>query len=380
MDGDQRLLVEIGEVYESAITPSRWQSFLKLYAQRYPDAGIYLWLQSYDNTVVNFADFCGGDPEMLIAYQDYYVKVNPWPDIMLKKPEGFVGTTDTLIPDNEVVKTEWYADWLRPQGFHTAFGSNLLKTDKHVFHFSTVLPHGRETTREDIRVMAALTPHMQRAARLHFEFSKINQKSALIEATLDLLPMGCILLDHLQRLIFANKLAQEIFLASDGISFEKGSLMASPFAKDVALQKLLYETGSVANGTKIINNKSLVIKRPSGKPPYVVHVVPLSSRTESIFDDFGMLGPALAVFISDPTVDQKTQPDLLRQLFGLTPAECRFAISFLATTSISQSADACGLTKGSARVVLKRVMEKVGAKSQGEVVKKILLACAGKPM
>jgi DNA-binding CsgD family transcriptional regulator len=110
----------------------------------------------------------------------------------------------------------------------------------------------------------------------------------------------------------------------------------------------------------------MLIQRISGKCPLQILVTP--SVREDIF--FGTRGTAL-VFVSDPET-QRTQADVLRTLYGLTPAEATVASLLAEGKSVKEIADRTTVRENSVRIHLKKIFDKTGTKRQAELVKVVL--------
>ena len=78
------------------------------------------------------------------------------------------------------------------------------------------------------------------------------------------------------------------------------------------------------------------------------------------------------MFISDPEAAQQTNLECLAATFGLTPAESRLADHFTQGKSLTESAEALGITQETARVHLKRIFEKTYTHRQGELMRLLL--------
>jgi DNA-binding CsgD family transcriptional regulator len=74
------------------------------------------------------------------------------------------------------------------------------------------------------------------------------------------------------------------------------------------------------------------------------------------------------VFISDPELEPLTNEAILRQFFGLTPAETRLAILLLQHRSVEEAAERLDISLNTARTHLKKLFEKTGTRRQSELV------------
>jgi DNA-binding CsgD family transcriptional regulator len=76
--------------------------------------------------------------------------------------------------------------------------------------------------------------------------------------------------------------------------------------------------------------------------------------------------------VSDPELHPLTAEAVLRQVFGLTPAETRFGIHLLQHKSLKEAANSLGISLNTAWTHLKRLFEKTGPRQQSELVRGFL--------
>jgi DNA-binding CsgD family transcriptional regulator len=99
-------------------------------------------------------------------------------------------------------------------------------------------------------------------------------------------------------------------------------------------------------------------------------VVPLRTKPQGLRDR----APAAAVFVSDPDVRLESSEQHLRGLYALTVVEARLAAWLSQGKSVSEAAEAMGITVNTARAYLKRVYDKTGVRRQAELVRLLLLS------
>jgi DNA-binding CsgD family transcriptional regulator len=87
--------------------------------------------------------------------------------------------------------------------------------------------------------------------------------------------------------------------------------------------------------------------------------------------------PAAVVFIGDPERKVEGVGSMLRTLYGLTPAEAAVANLLLEGLRTDQLADRLGITLLTARTHVKRVLSKVDARTQADLVRILLSGPAG---
>jgi DNA-binding CsgD family transcriptional regulator len=79
-----------------------------------------------------------------------------------------------------------------------------------------------------------------------------------------------------------------------------------------------------------------------------------------------------AVFITDPERETQTDPELFRHLYGLTPAEARFAVRLLSGEGVEEAADRLQITINTARTHVRHVLEKTGTHRISDLVRVLL--------
>lgn len=118
-------------------------------------------------------------------------------------------------------------------------------------------------------------------------------------------------------------------------------------------------------GNSFDNLPAIIVQRQNRRP-ILIRAHGLSAETARPFAS----GRAL-LLIDDLERRQRTEPQQLAAVFGLTPGEARLAVLIGAGLSLDHSCEQLGLTKETGRSVLKSIFAKMGVNRQGEVVELI---------
>jgi DNA-binding CsgD family transcriptional regulator len=110
--------------------------------------------------------------------------------------------------------------------------------------------------------------------------------------------------------------------------------------------------------------QSIPVRAKAGRPPAVVHVLPVRRSARDVFSGADILVVATAVG-SGPGGPSTS---ILAGLFDLTPAEARVAIDLTAGLTLAQVAQRSGITTKTARTYLERIFAKTGTHRQVELV------------
>lgn len=239
------------------------------------------------------------------SYAAHYTYTNVWMKSIDALPEGEVADSSSVYPESQLRKSEFYADWLLPQGIGYALGGPILKRGSVVSMFSLLRPerHGPYQGR-DLRLMRLLMPHLRRAALLHQRLTRLRAERAGGLAALDSLTTAVWLFDADGRLLFANRAGRELDERRDGLWVERDgrSAAADPGERE-ALQRCMAATIAAGKGLGVASDCALCIRRRQQPKPLQVMLYPLGR-------DALLCGSAAAMFIlrSGPVAGARRRP------------------------------------------------------------------------
>ena len=172
-----------------------------------------------------------------------------------------------------------------------------------------------------------------------------------------------ILVDKRGRVVRMNRRASEIVEQGDGLLIQHGVLRGVRPTDTAALHRLIGE--AVRSGSGI----GLRLERPSRRWPLTALVAPLHRKGAASNGH-----AAAAVFVSDPEHAPAIDAGMLREWFGLTPAEARLAVVLAQGHSLAEALERLGVGVNTARSQLKTIFGKTGTNRQAELVRLLLSA------
>ena len=126
----------------------------------------------------------------------------------------------------------------------------------------------------------------------------------------------------------------------------------------------LLEATSATNGLHLAAGSVFISRR--SRPALQITISPFCGKIDSP-------QPIKAVaFIVDPSQRQRPAQDILRILFGLTPAECRVALLLADGRSPREIAESVGVSFETVRSQIKSIFSKTNVKRQGELIRLLL--------
>jgi DNA-binding CsgD family transcriptional regulator len=314
----------------------------------------------------------GYNQEYLSSYTLQFSYENPW---LLResdyRPPGKVHVGEELVSEAKLVRTRLYTDWLEPQNLHHRLCA-VLSRDRDTAVLLEVMRSrdGGRFTQDKIDACRLLVPHLQGLLRMQQRIAELeSERDAALDA-LDYLRWGVLLVDNHGSRLAANRRAQEILVARDGL-MAQGEDVRAVLADDSArLDRLLISAIKGGGGRR---SGALSITRPLKAHALNVVVIPLRTRSKELADRV----PAAAIFMSDPDMRINGNEQHLRELYALTPVEARLATHLSCGRSVEEAAAEMGVTVNTARAYLKRIYSKLGVRRQSELVRRLLLGLAG---
>jgi DNA-binding CsgD family transcriptional regulator len=176
----------------------------------------------------------------------------------------------------------------------------------------------------------------------------------------DSIGCGCALIDAAGRVVRLNEAARAHL--GRGLTLSRGELVASDRGGNDALRDLLASVlGSSVAKADVRRRGSVALARLEGRP-LIIHA--RACREPS----GGMEPGGALVVILDPDEEQAPSLDMVRQVFGLTCAEARLAISLVRGLELKEIAMVHGVAEATMRSHLKSVLAKTGTHRQSQLV------------
>ena len=184
-----------------------------------------------------------------------------------------------------------------------------------------------------IAMVHRLLPHIQQFVRVRQALVRAEARSTTVTALLDNPRIGALELDRRGRIMAGNDRARSILRHGDGLLDRNGMLRARAPADQVRLERLVGDA-LPASGAVAVSG-SMVLRRSSVVPPFVVHVKPVGGPQP----DHGARHVAALVLIVEPGRQHRIDPDLVATTLELTPAETKVAVGLAEGNTVRDMAD-----------------------------------------
>ena len=217
-----------------------------------------------------------------------------------------------------------------------------------------------------LAMVKGLLPHIRQFVCIRQALVKAE---ALGTSVIDLLGnprMGVIHLDRRGQIMEANDRARHILRYGDGLADQNRMLHARLPDDQVRLERLL--AGALPTSSAPAVSGSMLLHRPDGLLPFVVHVKPTAVRQP----DYGVRRVAALVLVVEPGHPSHIDAGLVATALGLTPAESQLAVGLTEGKTVSEIAVATGRSENTLYWHLKRIYHKLHISRQADLVRFVL--------
>jgi len=356
----------VSKVYDAAARPNAWKTFLDSFATVSHASAAALFWHDKENRQYDIMALHGTPDEYVPLYTQHYGEVDEW--ITRGKGilrSGWVGTSQMLCPDAELVKTEFHSDFLRRFGLFHQFGG-ILTQDAGARSAITLLRPKRQGSfgAKDVRLLDILMPHLQRAMAIRRRLVDLEAQNHSLECALDLFPSGIIFVSAKMEVMRVNRSAQTLLNRKNGLLMRGKNLAAYARHESAQLQRAV--VAAQTNGSCLGVGGTVLISRREARPLSII-IAPMA-----VSSPYVSIRAAASLFITDPEQDVHVSTQLLQQYFGLTPAEARIANLLVQGKSLATICDELSIRYSTVRAHLRSIFDKLGVRPQSELVSVLL--------
>ena len=355
----------IHHLYEGVLSPESWTASLLGMSSisRSPCVSIMEFDALSSQGVM--AENHGLAPETQQAYNDHYQLLDEARTVATHMPAGAWYHDLRDLGRDTIRHSAYYQEFFIPHGLST-IACNRLVDGEHVSAFlSLQRRHGQAAfTEHDFRLTGQFLPHLQRAMRLRLTLRAMNNRAGRAQLMLDQLSLAMLVLDPHSVVLHTNAPADTLLqrlpqLLVRSKRLEVQGLRSGEFA-------CLVHNACGLGPPREPQAGGVLLRGLQGQTVLQVLVLPLPA---SLLTLNPWQRPMCLVVLGQPDHSPTSNALVLRQLYGLTPAEARVAQALEQGDSIKQAAEHLGISVGTARIQLKAVFAKTGATRQAELIR-----------
>jgi DNA-binding CsgD family transcriptional regulator len=196
----------IGLIYEGIADDFDWSAALEQVAAVVGAVGVGLGMQDMESHQFRGLASHGID----LGLSDSYRRLAPTNKIWIEIGRRRQPLTDRMVmPKAAFLRSELYADWFKPHGFHGVMAAPALFKDKASAVLVTFRDKGREDfERAELKKISGLAYHFGQALSMRVDRQQTEQEFVAAKMVLDEIPDAILFVDCMARLKHANKEGQ----------------------------------------------------------------------------------------------------------------------------------------------------------------------------
>jgi DNA-binding CsgD family transcriptional regulator len=363
-------------VYDAALEPALWVSVIERFADMV--GGSSGWLSQLDMVDGSGADegdpLARTDPNFAPLYIEHFALRNPLSNV--DNPDGYMRqwrpkilTDEDWVDKDDLTKTEYYNDFLKPQDVHSCLMIRLAADGYEIATLNLGRPERRgQFDARDIEIAEAHHPHLIRAFQLGRKFAATRRLSRDMAGVLDHSPHGVFLLDRTGRIRHVNRKGEALLAEVGGLATINGRLSATSPEAARRMHALVCAAGSLDGERR--SGGSMALPTPARRLPLSLTIAPARPDRFSAFH----AGPSVVVCVTDLEAEMSLPEQRLRELFGLTAAEARVALALFDGLGPADAAASLGVSFHTVRNQLVRIFEKTETNRQTDLVRLMMRA------
>jgi DNA-binding CsgD family transcriptional regulator len=301
----------------------------------------------------------------LAKYLSYYEPRSPLIPFYRDSRTGSVRALGDFAFSPAYRHSEFFTDWVRPQGFGDMIGGHLLRS-RDLYCWLSIRRHDQRGpySAGEVRLAGNVAPHLARAVRLK---AKIEAERAVIppgREFIDCMSCGVLFVDVAGKVLGLNRAAERLLSNHAGVRLNHGNIRCERPQEDALLKNALH---SAARALSSAGNSAadFVITRRDARP-LTTHVIPISAPSR--WASLARSRAVAAIFLIDPDLETQRRVNVVVAAYGLTPAEGRLLREISNCRGLLEAAQNLNVTEATARTHLQRIFSKTDTRNQIQLV------------
>jgi DNA-binding CsgD family transcriptional regulator len=356
------------EIAAAGLDPGRWQFVVDALAEvGEVRAHLFGCNSVQSNTQVFLSS--GYDPHFMADFLSYYAFINPLQSGFAAAAVGQAITHDAEVSYDELRRSEFHADWLKPQGDLGGGGGVVFMRDPdRNLMLGGIAERRRLGTVEDrwLALLKLVTPALAQSFDMNRRLADISLAASLgglHSATQDTF---AVVLNADRKVVMVNPAASAALSVGDFMGVDnQGRFRLTAISEVRRFTTAFEQTARLASGSR-----TFVAGDLSGQHRYRVQLL----RFVGNGIPFAPLGPIavdqddLVIFVAEPMQAHQEVGPVLAKRLGLSLAEAEVANLIAEGRSAAEIADERGASMHTVRNQIKAALAKTSCRRQSELV------------
>jgi DNA-binding CsgD family transcriptional regulator/PAS domain-containing protein len=369
---DEKRVVAISAEIAAAIDAAtfgagQWDAVPAALSQAFPGSWGGMYNMDFKEDRLNFMSLQNMEPSFVKSYAEHFAYINPWAAYWMSLKSTTIAASEDVFPARTFASSEFYNDWLLPQGTEAAIGTKIVGGRGEAIHIFLHFPLSKADAydRAGLEIMRLVRGGLERSVQLA-RMLRNEAEAAVAEAALvERSRCAAFVIDGHRRMREANPLAEALFASGRAASVRNGRCHLGDKDADARFGAAL---AAISKGLPV-DEPSIPFLTDGGAWEVVMAALPADSPTRSGL--LSLLPPERMVLVLVSNLAaQRPEGDfsVLSRLFGLAPAEILLCKKLFLGESVADAADQLGITVETARTRVKAILQKTGTSRQSQLM------------
>lgn len=345
--------------FRAALDPAAWSDVIAGLASLFPGAAAHLLGQDRSFQGSMPVAHQGYDDDAIQRFDKHYQYINPLREGWSNLPTGSTCSHATLIGEAKWRRSEYYNDFIVPQGMTGVVGIVLALEPSRVFAVGIQTLDDR-TEALALETLRRLFPQMRHALDVNRTLLGLRLDSIVLQAGNQPEASAIMLLTPTGTASYANEAAERMLASGEMLAVSPtGRLKARDPELQARIAARLQSPGRPER-----------MQLRAGSLRLVADLLPVDDRMRDMLAP-GPLGRALAprlVLILSHVRDETRSIDGLAAKLGLTQSEAQIALALADGHTLAEIAEARSASIHTVRNQVKSALSKTGARRQSDLV------------
>jgi DNA-binding CsgD family transcriptional regulator/PAS domain-containing protein len=352
----------LSTLYGAPLDDAQWQLFLtQLCESTHSTIAMFLRNDSAHGNRMLASGGMSVPVEADRSYKATHSYTDPFREAFLRNPRIGVIEGEDLVPHDQWVKSDVYREVAAPFGIeHMTCMALSVSTCAHDLISLWRGPERPLLEHKHKELLTMLLPHLQNALKLRQTLGHAEDRARNSEAMLDVTATAYLLLDGDGRILHGNEAATRLTLRSDGICVRADRVVPTDRSKRAEFDALITACAASDFGHP---GGAMALGRSSSSRPLQLLIAPVRLA--------GKHGSPVRVLVlaTDPDHAVDLPDAMLRQIYGLTPAETGIANALLTGFSLDEIARLRNVSVATVRSQMKNLLGKTDTQRQGDLIR-----------
>lgn len=345
-----------------------WDEVPAVLSEAFPGSFGGLYNMNFPESRLNFMSWRNMDPAFVSSFAEHFAYINPWAAYWTSLKGTKIAASEEVYPARSFAKSEFYNDWLVPQGrSEAAAGMKIVGQRDEAVHVLLHYPLSKSGLydRAAVKILTNIRGNLERAINLarllRSDVEAVVAQAALVERSRS----AAFIVAGDRRVRDANSLAERLFVSGRGVTVRHGRCHLADATADARFAAAL---AMLSQGRPTPVSR-IGFRTAAGAWQVSVAALPIA---QPVGGRLILLPPEQLILVQILELDSKglNAGDLasLVPAFGLTPSEIAFCRRLLLGESVTDAAEQLGIAQETGRTRLKMIFQKTGTSRQAELM------------